>query len=424
MAHRFVIYMACAVEGELLNTAVDFVLCPRTLSEMVRVGEALYGPERHLRLRGTGGPSSPNDFIVVACMIFNQTAGQWEELVAAESLFDGCQIFLFDSTNSDLSQGQLPKVRVVVNSRTVLEAAAAGTGREPASHSEDHGHNDSSSASSAQRKDAGASWQGSSNKFSARDTVRRFGPPSAVDSHRPPLASASHSAEASHSGFQQRAPSTQTKLLLDPSATRRKPFQILGNQTQLSAQSLRFLFDQLRKAATGDSGTPSSTSSIPTQLFHKVCVENGLLVSTEDFADIVRGRVELDYHAWHDVAQSFGPLVDALYLRLAERTALRREMERDGSLTRDAPAIQRELDELEDEEIALNARLSALQARRAELNRAMREEQYRASLLEPNGTEEQQKEWEMVGRFVSLRLRQLRLKEEEALVTHQLSLLS
>jgi len=81
------------------------------------------------------------------------------------------------------------------------------------------------------------------------------------------------------------------------------------------------------------------------------------------------------------------------------------------------------MEALHDEELSLQARLSALHLRRAELTRLLKEEEERSTLLEPNGTEQRQREWEVVSRFVQLRLRQLRLKHEEARVNHQLSLL-
>jgi hypothetical protein len=153
-------------------------------------------------------------------------------------------------------------------------------------------------------------------------------------------------------------------------------------------------------------------------------VDYGLTFSTEQFSEIVGSQYNLDRAAWQQVEAEYGPIVDALYDRIATRTA-----QEAAEVANAASAPQRSVAEVRsemldiEEEARILARQAELRRRAAELQRELREAEERAAAQVPNSTDDRAREWDTLQKFVSLRHRQSVLRREEERVRHELSLL-
>lgn len=379
--HRFVVFIACSIRDRRLNTGVDFERRPANLSTVVRTGEELYTPDLRLQMRD---PKAR--FTCVACMMFNVRLQQWEEITDVASLTDGTQLFLFDANGTGFGAGALPRVDVILKHHEVARA--------------------SESANAARNEDLNQSEARTATRRLGSSNLRSVPPPVSVEAASRPQRSYPGS-EAGADAPSSAGPSNVANKMSNP-------------VSQLPPGTRRFMFDQLCRR----SGQPDSVG-VP--LLHSVCIENGLLFSTDDFADIMQNRSSLDWAAFEELSNSFGPMVDVLYDRIWSRTTSRaaqqQQLQRMGGILRDTARIRGELDDLEEEERQLTARLAAIHATKLGLQKELREEEKRERETAPNGTEDRQKESEMLNRFVALRLRWLSLRREEERVSHQLSLL-
>lgn len=184
-----------------------------------------------------------------------------------------------------------------------------------------------------------------------------------------------------------------------------------------------FLFAQLCRAS-GDKGLVSG------QRLHTIFVENGLTFTTETFARMLEGSFDLDRAAWERFVAAYGPVADALYDRIATRSALRAQQQQQqrrgegpNAQSKDVASLREELGALEEEEQALRARIAAVKQRALQVQRDLREEEARQAALKPNATEDRAKEWDMLQKYVNLRIRKAMLREEEAQINHQMALL-
>jgi hypothetical protein len=174
----------------------------------------------------------------------------------------------------------------------------------------------------------------------------------------------------------------------------------------LQPEAREFLFAQLCRASGGG-------NVISAQRLHSVFVENGLMFSTDVFSEMMEGRFQLTREDWRGLEVNFPPVIDALYDRLVAKSASRAG---GGSVIE----MKQRLQTLQDEEHTLLIRHAKLREEMARLARELRDEEERIQKLEGL---DRSKEWNMVNKYVTLRLRQNKLRLEEAQINHQLSLL-
>ena len=199
----------------------------------------------------------------------------------------------------------------------------------------------------------------------------------------------------------------------------------------------RFLFSQLlsRCVAGGLSNAPHN-DSVASHTLHGVFVQNEMFFSTEVFSEMTHGRAFLGPQEWARLSAEFAPVLDVLYDRIAAKTQQKALLAAssanhpngsggegpNGNRIGSAAASDRlrdALDALAEEEARLMARQAAI---REEMARTRRELQRREA-EEKAEREERAKEWDVVTKYVSLKLRQEKLKREETQINHQLALL-
>jgi hypothetical protein len=176
--------------------------------------------------------------------------------------------------------------------------------------------------------------------------------------------------------------------------------------TSVNAEAREYLFQQLCRA----SGMHDAVSA---SRLHAILAENGLVLSTEQFTEVARGELMLDRERWSVLEANFAPLIDALYVRLAAKAA---HVNAESALQ----ALKDKLQNLQDEEHRLLIRHANLREEMAKATRDVREEEQRVRGLETN---EKFKDWSMVQKYISLKLRQDRLRKEEDQINKELSLL-
>jgi hypothetical protein len=362
----FTVFIACDVGDSKLNTGIEFPARPSTLADLVRVAEALYTAELQLH-RGDRAAR----FVCAAVMLLrgglSGEDGAWEEVLDVAPVPHMAQLFAFDKASAYASRGAIPKAQFVVTARQVMAAAE-------------------------QQQLSGAAGGPSPPERRAASPQSASGVVNTPPAHHPQQHRSMHIPPAASS---------------DPRSR--------SEGTQLPADAREYLFEQLCRAS-------GSADAVSTQRLHAIFVDNGLVFSTEAFSTLVRGQFQLDRRAWAVVEADYAPVVDALYDRIATKTAAHRDL-----LSQPAPVdmsgARRELQALEDEEARLLARHAAVRQRVGELQRAVREEEARVEALDPNAGEDRAREWDTLQKFVLLRMRQAKLRDEEEQVNHQLSLL-
>ena len=177
-----------------------------------------------------------------------------------------------------------------------------------------------------------------------------------------------------------------------------------------------------------------ATARLPAHKFHAALVECGLSFSTEEVSFVVGGRLDLDKPAWNTIAELFPPLIEALYDRLTMRSAVRSNIASTRSLSDDqVRALRQSLRELEDEERQLLSQQVLVRGKISDVQRRLRDEEERIAAAQRDaenlhrtpaeGTGERQRELQMLQKYIALRMRQSKLKQEEAHINHQLNLL-
>lgn len=182
------------------------------------------------------------------------------------------------------------------------------------------------------------------------------------------------------------------------------------NQSQSSsgvnAEAREYLFQQLCRAS-------GSSDAVSASRLHSILAENGLVLSTEQFTEVTNGELMLDRRQWSALENNFVPLIDALYVRLAAKAA-------HGNAEGALQSLKEKLQQLQDEEHRLLIRHANLREEMAKATRDVRDEEQRVKGLESN---DKLKDWSMVQKFISLKLRQNRLRREEDQINKELSLL-
>jgi hypothetical protein len=146
-----------------------------------------------------------------------------------------------------------------------------------------------------------------------------------------------------------------------------------------------------------------------------VLSDNGLEIPADQFTEITGGVASLDRAAWESLCDSFGPLIDVLFFRLASRVHVRQ-----GETA--VVGLRDRLKQLEDEEHRLLIRHATLREEIARVTRDLRDEEERVKRA-ASDAERRHGDWNMVQRFVALRVRQMKLKREEEQISKELMLL-
>ena len=175
-----------------------------------------------------------------------------------------------------------------------------------------------------------------------------------------------------------------------------------------------FLFEELCRHDQAGSG-----HSFPTQALHSVLVQNDMFFSTSDFSQMTHHRVSLNHNDWLELCSEFSPVVDVLYDRIAAKSRNLSQHQNARDKEKAARQIKDKLDELADEEAALLAKQAEIRDQKAKLRRLLGNMEAEAKAEK----DDRSKEWDVVCKFVNLRIRQTKLREEDQSIAHQLSLL-
>jgi len=122
---------------------------------------------------------------------------------------------------------------------------------------------------------------------------------------------------------------------------------------------------------------------------------------------------------WDELCEEFTPVVDVLYDRIAAKSKSYSQNQSAKDKEQAVKQLRDQLDELADEEAALLSKQAELREKKAKLRRLMGNMEAEAKA----DKEDRSKEWDVVCKFVGLRLRQEKLREEDNSIAHQLSLL-
>lgn len=184
--------------------------------------------------------------------------------------------------------------------------------------------------------------------------------------------------------------------------------------------SRQYLFRQLlgRCVANGQSNPPMN-DSISTHTLHGVLVQNEMFFSTEVFSEMTGGRLFLSEGDWAALSLDFAPVLDVLYDRIAAKTQQRTASGEEEDRRRAAERMRDRMDELAEEEARLMARQAVIREEMARMRRDLQ----RHEQQEKVDKDEKAKEWDVLTKFVGLKLRQHKLKREELQINHQLALL-
>jgi hypothetical protein len=190
--------------------------------------------------------------------------------------------------------------------------------------------------------------------------------------------------------------------------------------SQLPQEALDFLFKQLcRHSDQNDNKYPQNT--ISTQRLHTICMENEVALATDTFSVMVHHKSHLVYDDWHTLVAEYGPVVDVLYDRLCNKDDYHSPVVR--RVKKEMAGLRESIHDLEDEEQELIARQAKVKQELLDARRRMREAEQRLVAEESVVKPDRSKESEMLRKFVNLRVRQVKLQDEEARVNHELSLL-
>ncbi len=421
-------FVACDVNGLKLNTGIEFQHKPANLQELLAIAEALYTKELQLQTGDQGA-----QFHCVSCMIVTRVEGpqgkgtRWTEVRHIQEVPHQGQLFLFDWNSPTPPRGPIPPVQFVVGAHQVERAIDRisgdlnpGFGPGP----------------SSERVATSVSVQREGSRFRTR-RVPGSQHPSEPQAVPLPITTASSSwadnfnaaspqpnpvyiATTGMPSTTNLGPTMSVPAPIPIAAGRRSevmPSASIGLQSNLSPEAKQFLFQQLCRAS-------GQENLISTQRLHTIFVENDLTFPTQTFSVMVHHLTQLDAQQWNRLVAEYGPVIDSLYDRIATKESAPVSPPIRGARG-EVDRLKKQLQSLEDEEQELMARQAKikseiLQAKRA-LNEAMQtlEELNNEVVAQPDRA----KEWEMLQKFVALKVRQVRLLEEEARVNHELSLL-
>ena len=408
----FVVFVGCDVGNGKLNTGIEFDAKPSSLRELITVAEALYSTERQMQL---GDPTAR--FQCVSCMQVLPSrerqggAPTWREIHDIEEVRHKDQLFVFDWATPAPTKGAIPPVQFVVSAKQVKQAVRSSS----------HGREEISASESNPAAIGGSTGV---ERHSSLANTPRFSRPST----RPPSATSPPPAGLARTpSVRPPAPTHVPGTGTTPSYARTPPPRMPpefgvnlppGLRSNLPQEAQDFLFRQLCTAS-------GSRDELSSQRLHTIFVENDIPIATDHFSIMVLHQRSLNYNAFTQLVEDYGPVMDALYDRLCAKD----EGPHSPPLQRtknEIASIKDRLQALEDEEQELIARQAKLKHDILQAQRALRDAQRRLEEEEKAagaGPDDRSKETEMLQKFIALKARQVRLLQEEARVNHELSLL-
>ena len=224
--------------------------------------------------------------------------------------------------------------------------------------------------------------------------------------------SVSHSPLALHRPYS--PPSNGELFVLHPASS--------SSSVPVDDQSLQQLFTALRSRPTtttrgtrggGGDSSSSSSSSLSSAVLHHALSEVGLALPPDLFVEVVEGRGSLSARDWQSLVAEYRPLLELLYSRLAVRSGQRSAQD----------SLQGATERLN----ALQAEEHRLLIRHAELKRdlaaAARDVQLETEKIKKFDGKQDAAEAAGVQKFVALKIRQGKLRKEEAQIERELKLL-
>jgi hypothetical protein len=356
----FLVRVACDFGSGKVNTGFEFPSKPMELSELMAVVEAFYTAE----LRLSSGLET-TVFQCVACLclvdVLNEGGdrrGRWVEVQRMDQIAHDAQLYVFDANSPPPTRGVIPRVQVVVTRDQVLQSAS----RRSHSHS----------------------------------------PMTMMVNHQSPSG-----------GGRNGGGGVFTGALTLPSATGPSP------PSSVDDQALQQLFTSLRsrplrKSGGVDSNSSSSSSSLSCAVLHHALSEVGLALPPDVFVEVVEGRGSLSHRDWQALVAEYRPLFELLYVRLAARSG---QQAAESSLH----SASERLRLLQAEEHRLLIRHAELKRDIAAAARDVQEESERVK-QQDSGSRQDATETATVQKFVTLKIRQSKLRREEAQIERELKL--
>lgn len=381
----FIVNVACDFGQGKINTGIEFPQRPTTLGDLVAVVEELYTAE--LRLQ-TGDNTAVFHCAVVLLLVdvysdnSSERKGRWVEVASIEQVPPGSQLFVFDANSPPPSKGTIPKVQLVV---TASQLTRFRTTTAALTTSSSGGSVSPPQQSSQLLPSQHRTQQGVAGGLNA--TPLSFGASRAAQ-QQPGY---SRDTTQQSSSQQQNSSALPSGFSTFPSAT---------------SEDREELFHQLCRAS-------GSNDVVAAHKLFAVLVENGLSLPGEQFTEITDGATAIRHPQWLAICDNFAPLIDALYLRLAAKAAYRTGEDA-------VQSLKDRLQELQDEEHRLLIRHATLREEIARATRDLREEEHRVKGLDVG---ERLRDWSMVQKYVSLKLRQNKLRKEEDQINRELMLL-
>lgn len=409
----FSVLVACDFGSGKLNTKIEFrsVPPPASLADIVAVVEVLYTAE--LRVQ-TGDSTSEFHCAVLLLLVdvYQQPAnasgasssnatseqqrkGRWVEVTSIDQIPNGAQLFAFDTNSPPPTRGTIPRAQLIVDAGQVLSAHRSSLTGVP------HAAASAASGSLVMTPPGPATHTAAVHQQGQHRT-----PYVQTSAHHPQRRTTISSGTAGAAG-----PSTSPP----PSAAAQGP-----QVPRATAEDRDALFQQLCIASASATATLSNNSNAPqttiaAPVLFTVLTDNGLSIPADQFTDITGGTPAISRGDWNYLCEQFGPLIDVLYFRLAAKAS---RNQNESSLI----ALRDHLRELEDEEHRLLIRHATLREEIARATRDVREEEERMKRVEVD-SDRRNSDTTMVQKFVSLRVRQMRLKREEEQISKELMLL-
>ena len=393
----FVLNVACDVGYGNINTAIDFGSRPPSLPDFSSVVDALYSAE--LRLHSSNPAAQ---FHCVLCLLLVDVdhaarKGRWVQLQSVSQLEHQAQVFVFDSFSPPSNRGTIPKVQFVVSRAQVLKM----TSQLP------HSADSMKTPRAEDNRDNVATVKVSPTPLKSSITPK-------IPSQR---SRNSVSGDVTSDPMRNSWSASPTKLVvpIPPLGLQRTNSDIPA--TPMNPEIREFFFAQLCRAS-------GSLDQISAQRLHQLFVENEMFFSTETFSDLISGRKFLRRDEWKELESQYTPVVDALYDRIASKSnAHNQQVDRAASSPQLDPAATRsQLQRLQEEEAKMMIRQAQVREEIMNLQRLLQEDVARQQKNTVQ-VEDRRKEWDVLQKFVALRLRQNKLRHEEMQINHQLSLL-
>lgn len=434
----FIVNIATDVGSGKVNTGVNFYSRPISTRQVLVAAEELYTAElREFNQRtGKGAPNAKFTCVLALVMTNPSSAAsvttsstatssaneKWQELTDPSQLYPNCQLYVFDTNSPAPERGIIPRAQLVVDADRISSVAV------------------SSLRSNVQK--SFNDREGSAATAASITTVRP-----AAGSQRPAASTSSEISANPQLGGGYNGPRASDNRLgiqgeyMGTNATPKNTHQSHMNASYPNTSTNTYTHSSQQAAASGITAAPDRTESrrylfrqlrdrcaslgqgngseIPAQSLHGVMVQNEMFFSTNEFAEMTNNKPFLGEREWAELEADFAPVLDVLYDRIAAKTAQRNQKGDDEDKKRAAERMQSKLDDLEEEEARLMARQAAIREEMAKLRRELQRHEQQSKLA----SDERAKEWDVLSKYVNLKLRQHKLRREELQINHQLSLL-